>query len=203
MTIEIDRRLMLSGLLATPLLASPLAAFAQAAAPITGDVVLGNPDAPLTIIEYASFTCPHCASFHINTWPKFEEEYVDTGKVKFIMREVYFDKYGLWASMTARCGGEKGFYPMVDTFLKQQSTWTKADDISQAIQQVGRRAGLSQDQLNACLGDRDFAKTLLEAYQKNAAEDEVRSTPTFIIGGELHSGSMSFEDFSAIVDAAL
>lgn len=203
MTFTPDRRTVLSGLIATPLAAGPMTAFAQAVEPVTGDVVLGDPNAPLTVIEYASFTCPHCKSFHVNTWPKFKEEYVDTGKVKFIMREVYFDKYGLWASMTARCGGEKGFYAMTDTFLKQQSVWTKADDISQAIQQIGRRAGLSQDQLSACLGDRDFAKTLLESYQKNAAEDEIRSTPTFIIGGELHSGSMNFEDFSKIVDAAL
>lgn len=203
MTFAPDRRLVLSGLLAAPLAASPLFAFAQAVAPATGDIVLGDPNAPLTVIEYASFTCPHCKSFHLNTWPRFKEEYVDTGRVKFIMREVYFDKYGLWASMTARCGGEAGFYPMTDTFLKQQSTWTRAEDIGQAIQQIGRRAGLSQDQLNACLSDTDYAKELLEAYQKNAAEDGVRSTPTFIINGEAHSGSMSFEDFAKIVDAAM
>lgn len=201
MSFAPDRRVMLAGMLATPFAAAPLAAFADTN-PITGDIVLGDPDAAVTIIEYASFTCPHCASFHQNTWPRFKEEYVDTGRVKFIMREVYFDKYGLWAGMTARCGGEKGYYPMVDTFLKKQSTWTRAQDVGVEIQNIGRRAGLSNDQLSACLGDRDYAKTLLEAYQKNAAEDEVRSTPTFIINGEQHSGSMNFDDFSKIVDAA-
>lgn len=203
MSFHVDRRHVLSGLIAAPILAAPLVGQAQAVAPVMGDVVLGDPDAPLTVIEYASFTCSHCKSFHVNTWPQFKKEYVDTGKVKFIMREVYFDKEGLWASMTARCGGEKGFYPMVDTFMKQQSVWTRGDDVGAEIQKIGRRAGLSNEQLSACLGDRDYAKTLLESYQKNAGEDGIRSTPSFIIGGELHSGRMTFEDFAKIVDAAL
>lgn len=202
MSFAPDRRVLLAGMLATPFAVSPLNVFADTT-PVVGDVVLGDPNAAVTIIEYASFTCPHCASFHQNTWPRFKEEYVDTGKVKFIMREVYFDKYGLWAGMTARCGGEKGYYPMVDTFLKKQSSWARSQDVGAEIQKIGRRAGLSNDQLSACLADRDYAKTLLESYQKNAAEDAVRSTPTFIINGEQHSGSMSFEDFSKIVDAAL
>ena len=203
MTFIPDRRHVLSGLIAAPLATTPLSALAQATAPATGDIVLGDPDAPLTVIEYASFTCPHCMRFHVNTWPRIKKEYVDTGKIKFILREVYFDKYGLWVSMTARCGGEKGFYAMSDTFLKQQSSWTNAPDIGQAIQQIGRRAGLSQEQLNACLSDTDYAKELLAAYQKNAADDGIRSTPSFIINGELHSGNMSFEAFAKLLDAVL
>ena len=91
--------------------------------PVMGDVVLGDEAAPVTVIEYASFTCPHCASFHINTWPQFKAAYIDTGKVRFILREVYFDRYGLWASMVARCGGTDGFYPMADQLMKKQSVW--------------------------------------------------------------------------------
>lgn len=199
----LDRRTVLAGMLALPAAVHPGMTLADSAAPVTGDVVMGDPDAPVTIVEYASLTCPHCSTFHINTWPQVKEAYVDTGKVKFILREVYFDKEGLWASMTARCGGEKGFYPMMDTFLKQQRTWTRGENISEEIQKIGRRAGLSNDQLSACLSDRDYAKTLLEAYQTNAAEDEIRSTPSFIINGELHSGSMSFEEISELIDAAL
>lgn len=201
MSFAPNRRVLLAGMLATPLAANPLAALADTS-PVTGDIVLGDPDAAVTIIEYASFTCPHCATFHQNTWPRFKAEYVDTGRVKFIMREVYFDKYGLWAGMTARCGGEKGYYPMVETFLKQQSSWVRSQDVGAEIQKIGRRAGLSNDQLSTCLADRDYAKTLLETYQKNAEADGVRSTPTFIINGEIHTGSMTFEDFSKIVDAA-
>lgn len=168
-----------------------------------GDIALGDPDAPLTVYEYASFTCPHCASFHTQTFPEFKEQYIDTGKVRFILREVYFDQYGLWASMVARCGGEQGFYPLADAFLTTQSTWTRAPDIGHAIQQVGRRAGLSAERLQQCLSDRDFAKALLEDYQKHRDADEVQSTPTFVVDGEKHTGAMSFENFSAILDEAL
>ena len=168
-----------------------------------GDIVLGDPNAPLTVIEYASFTCPHCGAFATETFPEVKEQYIDTGKVKFILREVYFDQYGLWASMVARCGGEKGFYPLAETFLTTQASWTGADDIGQAIHQVGRRAGLSADRLEQCLSDRDYAKELLATYQKNREADEIQSTPTFIIGGETHTGALSFDDFSAILDAAL
>lgn len=170
---------------------------------VLGDVVLGDPDAPLTVIEYASYTCPHCGSFAVHTFPKVKEQYVDTGKVKFILREVYFDQYGLWASMVARCGGEKGFYPLAESFLTSQSTWTRAPDIGHAIQQVGRRAGLSAERLEQCLSDRDFAKQLLADYQENLETDEIKSTPTFVINGEQHTGAMSFEEFAALLDAAL
>lgn len=169
----------------------------------TGDIVLGDPDAPLTVIEYASFTCPHCGSFAEHTFPEVKQNYIDTGKVKFILREVYFDQYGLWASMVARCGGEKGFYPLAESYLTTQSTWTRAPDIGHAIQQVGRRAGLSAERLEQCLSDRDFAKDLLAAYQQNMEADQVKSTPTFIIGGEQHTGAMSYEDFAEILDANL
>ena len=170
---------------------------------VIGDIPLGDENAPVTIIEYASFTCPHCASFHNNVWDKLKENYIDTGKVRFIMREVYFDKYGLWASMTARCAGPEGFHPMVDTYLKTQNVWTRAPDVGQAIQQIGRRAGLSEERLRACLTDRDYAKALLDDYKKNAAADDVRSTPTFVINGEKAVGSMSYEEFAKLVDAKL
>jgi protein-disulfide isomerase len=105
--------------------------------------------------------------------------------------------------MVARCGGEGGFYPLVDAFLGSQSSWTRAPDIGHAIQQVGRRAGLPADRLKQCMSDRDFAKELLATYQENSESDEIQSTPTFVIEGEKYTGAMSFEDFSAIVDAAL
>jgi len=213
MTADPLRRRLLAGIVASPMLSAPAWAAnddadtpASDAAETTyalGDIALGPEDAKVTVIEYASFTCPHCAAFHINTWPDVKEQYVDTGKIRFILREVYFDKYGLWASMAARCGGEAGYYPMVDTFLQTQRVWTKAPDIGHAIHQIGRRAGLSNEMLDACLSDRDYAKALLKSYQDNAEADGVQSTPTFIVNGDLHSGNMSFEAFSAIIDAAL
>jgi protein-disulfide isomerase len=205
---QLDRRDMLAiigvtGIGAANLL--PASALAQAAAPIMGDVVLGDEAAPVTVIEYASFTCPHCARFHAETWPQFKTAYVDTGKVRFILREVYFDRFGLWASMTARCGGADAFYPMADQFLKKQSVWARAaeNQIGGEIQKIGRLNGLSNDQLDACLADQDYAKALVEAYHKNAEADDVKSTPTFIINGEITSGNLQFEEISALVDAHL
>ncbi len=205
---QFDRRHLLA-MIAAPAIAGfgaatllPATAIAE---PVMGDVALGDAAAPVTVIEYASFTCPHCARFHIDTWPQFKAEYVDTGKVRFILREVYFDRFGLWASMTARCGGADAFYPMADQFLKKQSVWAKVPEaqIGGEIQKIGRLNGLSADQLDACLSDQDYAKALIEAYQQNSAADDVNSTPTFIINGEKHERNMPFDEFSALVDAAL
>ena len=170
---------------------------------VTGDLVLGAEDAPVTVIEYASLTCPHCARFHAVTWPEVKKAYVDTGKIRFIMREVYFDQYGLWAAMTARCGDGSKYHWMIDKFLVEQQAWTRAEDLAGAIRQIGRRAGLSTETLNACLTDREYAKALLETYKVNQQADQIESTPTFIINGEQHSGNMSFEAFSALIDPHL
>jgi len=170
---------------------------------LLGDVVLGEADAPVTVVEYASFTCPHCGTFAKEIFPQVRQNYVETGKVKFILREVYFDQYGLWASMVARCGGEKGFYPLAHRFLTTQESWTGADDIGLAIHQIGRRAGLSADRLEQCLSDREFATALLADYQEHRAEDDIQSTPTFIINGKKHGGAMSYEEFSKLLDAEL
>lgn len=203
MPAPLDRRRFLAAAAVTGALAAlPVRALAE---PVMGDVVLGDENAPVTVIEYASPTCPHCAAFHRQTWPKVKAEYVDTGKVKFILREVYFDRYGLWASMVARCGGENAFYPLMNQFLSKQDTWTTAPEgeIGQAIAKIGRMNGLSNEQLNACLSDEEYARALIERYQENAAKDEVKSTPTFIIDGQKHTGNMPFEDFAQLIEAEL
>lgn len=178
-------------------------AAAEGSGYLLGDIVLGDADAPVTVVEYASFTCPHCGTFAKETFPQVRRDYVETGKVKFILREVYFDQYGLWASMVARCGGEKGFYPLAHRFLTTQESWTGAEDIGLAIHQIGRRAGLSADRLEQCLSDREFATELLADYQEHRAEDDIQSTPTFIINGQKHGGAMNYEEFSKLLDAEL
>ncbi len=205
---QFDRRHLLA-MIAAPAIAGlgaatllPATAMAE---PVMGDMVLGDASAPVTVIEYASFTCPHCAAFHADTWPQFKAEYVDTGKVRFILREVYFDREGLWASMAARCGGADAFYPMADQFMKKQRLWAKAarDNNRDEIRKIGRLNGLSTAQLDACFSDQDYARSLVEAYQRNAAADGVQSTPTFIINGAKHVGNMPFDQLAALVDAAL
>ena len=91
------------------------------------DMVMGAADAPVEIIEYASFTCPHCANFHANIYPLLKADYIDTGKVRFVYREVYFDRFGLWASMIARCGGEMRFFGMAELIYEKQREWTASE----------------------------------------------------------------------------
>lgn len=169
------------------------------------EMVMGSDDAPITIVEYASFTCPHCASFHENVLEPLKADYVDTGKVKFVFRDVFFDRYGLWASMVARCGGQEKFFGMTDILMKTQKEWTRAGDpvaISDSLRKTGRLAGLQDDQLQACLQDEDKAKALVAWFQENAAADDVNSTPTLIIDGEKHS-NMSYNDLKVILDGKL
>ncbi|MGC1487340.1 MAG: DsbA family protein, partial [Albidovulum sp.] len=175
-------------------------------ASVVPDMVLGQADAPLTVVEYASFTCPHCANFHKNVFDDFKKNYIDTGKVKFVYREVYFDKFGLWGGIVARCGGPTKYFGISDMLYDGQSDWLASNDeagVSEALRKIGLKAGLTAEALDACLADRDMAKAMVSAYQANATRDEIKSTPSFLIDGELVSGGMSYEDFAALLDAKL
>lgn len=167
---------------------------------VTGDQTLGDVNAPVKIIEYASLTCPHCGSFHKNTFPELERDYIDTGKVHFTMREVYFDRFGLWATIVARCGTPSQYYPFIDLFMKSQDRWLSAEDPVVAIREIGRMGGLSQERIEACLQDETFAKQLLERYQRQSQEDDIQSTPSFIINGKKIAGDRSIEELRDIID---
>ncbi len=150
------------------------------------EMVVGAEDAPVTLIEYASYTCVHCANFHKEVYPQIKADYIDTGKVKLIYREVYFDRYGLWASMIARCGGPEKFFGISDLIYKGQSDWTRAGGASEvidALRKIGAVAGLDKDTVEACLQDGAKAQTLVSWYQENAEEHGIESTPSFILNG--------------------
>ncbi len=169
------------------------------------EMTQGAADAPVTIIEYASFTCPHCAAFHEDTYPKLKADYIDTGKVRLIYREVYFDRFGLWASMIARCGGPEKFFGISDLIYEGQKDWTSAGgptEIVDELRKIGRLAGLDNDTLEACLQDGDRAQALVAWYQENAKADDITATPSFIVNGEPVS-NQSYADFSALIDAEL
>lgn len=169
------------------------------------EMVLGAEDAAITVIEYGSFTCPHCASFHKTVFAELKEKYIETGKIKFIHREVYFDRYGLWAGIVARCGGPEKYFGITDMVYNQQREWTGGGDASAIVanlRKMGLQAGLTNEQLDGCLSDGAKAQALVAVYEENRAKDSVRATPTFIIDGETHS-NMNFADFSAILDAKL
>ena len=169
------------------------------------EMVQGDEDAPIEMIEYASFTCPHCATFHTDVYPKLKINYIDKGLVKFIYREVYFDKYGMWASMIARCAGADRFFGMTDQIYRKQSNWARAESdmaIVTELRKIGLLAGLDESQLSACLQDGLKLRALVEWYSQNAKRDEIKSTPTLIINGEKHS-NQSYEQLTEILDEIL
>jgi protein-disulfide isomerase len=180
------------------------AAAAQGASQIE-EMTLGDPDAPVKVIEYASFTCPHCADFHTDTFKAFREEYIDTGRVHFTYREVYFDRYGLWASMIARCAGPERYFGLAELIYDTQGQWARQGDaasVAAALKRIGLQAGLDQATVDACLEDAAKAEALYGWYQANAARDGIRSTPSFLIDGELHTGNMSLSQIGRLVDEA-
>lgn len=196
--------------LATPALAQDAAATEGAEseaseAQTVPDIALGAEDAPLTVVEYASFTCGHCANFHDQNWPKLKSEYVDTGKVRFIQRDVYFDAVGLWAGILARCGGDDKYYAVSDMLFDEQKKWLEGDSgdqIAANLRKIGLKAGMTEDQMTACWDDKAKAESLIATFQQNATADEIEATPTFIIGGEKVM-NQPWEDLKKIIDDKL
>ncbi|MCQ0971397.1 DsbA family protein [Paracoccus sp. TK19116] len=175
------------------------------AAEVLPDIALGAEDAPLTIYEYASFTCGHCANFHDENFPKLKSEYIDTGKVRFIQRDIYFDAVGLWAGILARCGGDDKYYPIADMLFDEQKTWLSGqsgDEIAGNLRKIGLKAGLTEDQMNACWEDTAKVEQLVATFQTNATADGIDATPTFMIGGDKVK-NQPWDDMKAIIDDKL
>lgn len=169
------------------------------------EMTLGNPDASVQIIEYASFTCPHCAAFDQGPYKQLKADYIDTDKIGFTYREVYFDRYGLWASLVARCGGEVKFFGIADLIYAGQSEWVRAGEpaaIVDELRKIGRLAGIESEPLEACLQDGDKAKTLVAWWEENQKADDITSTPSFIIDGKKYE-NMPYAQMKDIIDAAL
>lgn len=169
------------------------------------EVVMGNPDAAVTVIEYASYTCPHCATFHANVLKPLTADYIDSGKIKFVFREVYFDRYGLWAAMIARCGGEMRYGAMSHLLFESQAEWAGAGEATQvidALRRVGLKSGLTNDELDSCLQDGEMAQALVAKFQRDSAADGINSTPSLVINGTKHS-NMNYDSLRKLIDAEL
>lgn len=177
---------------------------AAADLPEVATMALGPEDAPVTMIEYASFTCPHCATFHDEVWPEIKRDYVDTGRVRFEYREVFFDRPGLWASLVARCGGGMRFFGIADLIYENQGEWTQGEpaEIAANLRRLGLTAGLTEGDLDACLVDGAMAQALVARFEAQTEADGITSTPSFVIDGERHS-NMSLPEFRSLLDAEL
>jgi len=168
---------------------------------------MGNPDAPVTVIEYASYTCPHCGRFHDGPFKELKADYIDSGNINFVYREVYFDRFGLWASAIARCtGSTEAFFGITDLLYATQAEWSRAGGgdpgaIADELRKIGRLAGLEGDAMEACLTDGGNLRTLVAWYQENAAADGVSSTPSFVINGKTYT-NMEYPEMSRLIDEA-
>ena len=203
------RNFLASAIGLTAVSVAPMAWAQEAAAPAPAveipDMMLGNPDAPVTVIEYASFTCPHCANFSETVFKDLKRDYIDTGKIKYIHREVFFDRYGLWATMVARCGGEMRYFGIADRLYATQKDWIDTKNpanIADNLRKIGLSSGMDAAQLDACLQDNAQAQALVNWYSENAKRDEINSTPSFLINGEKYS-NMDYAELSKILDEKL
>lgn len=172
---------------------------------ILPDIALGAEGAPLTIYEYASFTCGHCANFHTENWPRLKAEYVDTGKVRFVQRDIYFDAVGLWAGILARCGGDDKYYAVSDMLFDEQKKWlagSSGDEIAANLRKIGLKAGMTEDQMTACWNDTAKVEQLVATFQTNAGADGIEATPTFMIGGDKVQ-NQPWDDLKKIIDDKL
>jgi protein-disulfide isomerase len=168
-----------------------------------GDRVLGNADAPVTVVEYASFTCSHCANFHENTFPTLKEKYIDTGKVRFIYREFPLDPLSTAASMLARCAPEPRFFPMASVFFKQQRQWAGSDKPLDELLAIARQAGFSKESFEACLNNKEVFNGLNEQKKRAVDFHKVDSTPSFFVNGQLLRGDTAFDEMAKVIEAKL
>ncbi len=166
------------------------------------DKVLGKADASVTIVEYASMTCPHCAHFHATTLPELKTKYIDTGKVRLIFREFPFDPRAEAGFMLARCSKDN-YFPMVDVLFKQQESWAGVENAKAALEQISKLAGFSQESFEACLTDQKLLEDVRAVQKRGASEFQVDSTPTFFINGNTYKGALSIAEMSAIIDGML
>jgi protein-disulfide isomerase len=170
--------------------------------PQLGDRALGKDDAPVTIVEYASMTCPHCAAFHENTYPELKKRYIDTGKVRFIFREFPLDPLAAGASMLARCAPKQQFFPMIETLFHEQRKWAVEKPLPPLLG-IAKQAGFSEKSFNDCLSDQKILDALEAERERASKKFGVQSTPTVFVNGKLQRGSMSIEELAKVIDPLL
>ncbi len=167
------------------------------------DIVEGSPSAAITIIEYASMTCSHCAAFHEETWPLLKAKYIDSGKAKFILREFPLDPLATAGFMLARCAGPDKRDALVDQLFAQQKTWAFVDKPVAALLAQVEQAGMSQTDFEACLNNRDLYDSVNKTRDSAAQRFAVDSTPTFFVNGRKLDGPLAIGEFDQVLQPLL
>ncbi len=199
-----------AGLVAAGALTAPGPALAQAAAaavpigelmaePKLPDIWLGAKDAPVTMIEYASMTCTHCAAFHQETWPTLKSKYIDAGKVRFVLREFPLDPLATAGFMLARCVGPEKRNAIVDLLFTQQKNWAFVPKPVEALESTVKQAGITHDAFEACLKDQKLYDEVNQERDKAGQQFKVDATPTFFINGVRHSGELTVPELDKIL----
>lgn len=171
---------------------------------VWGDIVYGDPDAPVEIIEYASLTCPHCARFAADIFPKIQSEYIDTGKVKFIYRNYVMNPYDMAASVAARCKTPDVAKRLMKVYFDRQAAWVGAEDRVDALAGLARRAGgISRTQFDRCIANRDMQQHLAKMTQDGAARYNVNATPTLLVDGSKVEATNDWNAVKAAIEAEL
>lgn len=177
---------------------SPNPAELMKAGPL-GEIVLGNPKAPATIIEYASLTCPYCHKFHLTTFPRIKKELIDTGKARFIIREFPIGRTAAAAAIITRCAPAKDYFTLFDKFLTQRTKWTSRKVRPDAIYKIAAQTGMKRAAFDACLANKEIEEGLI--WVKERGRDfGVSGTPTFFINGKKARGVLTFDQVKALID---
>ena len=164
----------------------------------------GSPDAPVTVIEYASMTCSHCAAFAVHVYPELKKRYIDTGKVRFIVREFPLDPVVAVAGFkVARCAGEGKYFNMMDLLFQKQADWAFTRNPLQGLSNLVKQAGFSRDSLEQCLANQKLSDGIEWVRQRGVEKFRVESTPTFFINGKMMRGEMPIEEFAKQIEPYL
>ena len=167
------------------------------------EMVLGNQKAKITVIEYASLGCPHCAQFHSGTYQDVKKNYIDTGKIKFIFRDFPLGTPALAASMISRCSGSAKYFGMIDIFFQGQKQWSQAENPMTALKKIARFGGMSATDVDDCLQNQELLDFIQNTARDGGEKHKINSTPSFVIDGETHSGGLPYADFKKLLDKAL
>jgi protein-disulfide isomerase len=159
------------------------------------DQVLGDANAPVTVVEYASLTCSHCRDFHKEAFPEVKKRFIDTGKIRFVFRDFPLDQYATAAAMLARCAGPGKYFPITHAFFDQQDGLRAAPDAYQWLQTFAKQVGFTQESLEACLSNQQLTDNIIGVRQRASEKFGVSSTPTFFFNGKVRRGGMTIEEF--------
>jgi protein-disulfide isomerase len=167
------------------------------------DMMLGSPAAKLTVIEYASLSCPHCAKFNTEVLPRLKTEYIDTGKVRWVYRDYPLNNPAYLAAVLAHCGSPLRFFGLIDTLFRSQDNWVVQPHPIDSLRQIGAQQGIDQKAYDACLADSKLKDKIVSRMQDADQRYKLEATPTFVVDGKVHEGELSYDEFKKLIDAAL